>query len=435
MKLTKHLKSVHAARNKHTAGLAVASLPLPREVRIPMAQHAGVPCLPLVSPGERVLVGQLLGDSEDVLSAPVHSSVSGTVREIALYPDLHGRMVEHVVIETDGRQEPMAGIEPPRVSSLSDFIAAIKNSGIVGLGGAGFPMAAKYDIDPGSIDTFIVNGVESEPYITSDHMTMMVYAEDILIGTHTIMKWLKIPRSIIAVGADKPDAAAQFEKLIRERETDDISVMLLPDNYPQGEEHSIVYSCTGRRFPANKRPDHVKIMVSNVCSVLKLQQYLESGMPLVSRAITFDGDIVRRPQNVEVPVGTAVRDIIEGCGGTSKPVAKVIIGGPMTGIAVPNLDYVVTKRDHAVLCFGKYASIPIEETACIRCDRCLNACPMNLVPFEIADAWDRRDIEAVRNLRAERCMGCNACSYICPARRMLGYRIMLAKEALRDAGK
>ena len=433
MELVKHLKSIRVAHKKNTAGFAVAALPLPPEVRIPLCQHVGKPCEPLVFPGDHVLVGQKIGDSEDRLSAPVHSSVSGTVIDMIKFPDLDGNIVDHIVIATDGKQEPAPDIKPPVINTTADFVAAVKASGIVGLGGAGFPMAAKYDIMPGSIDTFIINGAESEPYITADHMTMMVYAREILDGIHTIMKWLRIGHSIIAIQTDKPDAIKQFEELIAEKQISDISVVSLPDTYPQGEEHSIVFSCTGRRFPAGKRTNAVGVLVSNVCSVLKLQQYLTSGMPLMSRAITLDGDIVAKPQNVEVPVGTTVRDILEGCGGVTEEIGKILIGGPLTGIAVPTDEYPITKRDHAVICLSRAASTTIEETACIRCDRCVKACPMDLVPFEIADAWDRRDLEAVKRLRADHCMGCNSCSFICPARRHLGYRIKNAKEAIRNA--
>lgn len=430
MRFIKHLKSVKPAHQKNTAGLAVAALPLPAQVRIPLCQHVGAPCSPLVFPGDSVLVGQKIGSSDDRLSAPVHSSVSGTVTDIIKFPDLDGRIVDHIVIATDGRQEIFPDICPPAINSAEDFVAAVKESGIVGLGGAGFPMGTKYDIAPGSVDTFIVNGAESEPYITADHMTMMVYPGEILDGIHTIMKWLGIGRSMIAIQLDKPDAIQRFEELIKERGIEDISVVRLPDTYPQGEEHSIVFSCTGRRFPAGKRTNSAGVLVSNVCSVLKLQQYFSSGMPLVSRAITLDGDIIARPQNVEVPVGTSVRDILEGCGGVTEEIGKILIGGPMTGIAVPSDEYPISKRDHAVICLSRPASTTIEETACIRCDRCVKACPMDLVPFEIADAWDHRDMDAVKRLRADHCMGCNACSFICPARRQLGYRIKTAKEAI-----
>ena len=433
MKLNKYLKNVKVAHKKNTAGLAVAALPLPPEVRIPMCQHVGEPCMPLVYPGDHVYVGQKIGDSSDRLSAPVHSSVSGTVVDMIKYPDLDGILVDHIVIETDGKQEPMEGICPPVINSFDDFVAAVRESGIVGLGGAGFPMAAKYDIHPGSIETFIVNGAESEPYITADHMTMMVYPEEIIKGIHTVMKWLKIPQSIIAIQTDKPDAIKRFEELISEQGITDISVAAIPDRYPLGEEHSLVFACTGKRFPAGKRTNSVGILVSNVCSVLKLQQYLESGMPLVSRAITLDGDIVAKPQNVEVPVGTSVKDVLDGCGGVTEDIGKIIIGGPMTGIAVPSDEYRITKRDHAVICLSRPASTTIEETACIRCDRCVKACPMDLVPFEIANAWDQKDLDAVKRLRADHCMGCNACSFVCPARRHLGYRIKTAKEAIRNA--
>ena len=430
----RHLKGVHVKHCKNTAGSPIVPMSIPERVYIPMSMHIGAPCEPVVAVGDHVKLGQLIGDSEARVSAPIHSSVSGEVEAIERFMTQNGRQDVNVIIKADGRQEVADTVVPPVIESKEDFLKAVRASGLVGLGGAAFPMAAKYSTQPWQhLDTFIVNGAECEPYITVDHAVMLAHAEDIIRGIRNIMKWLNIPKGIIGIEANKPDAIKRFEELLTG--FSDISVYTLRQVYPQGAERVIIYECTGRHLLAGMLPWDKGCIISNVTSVYKLQQFLDTGMPLTTKFLTVDGNIVAHPQNVEVPIGTRICDLIEFCGGLTGEPKKILLGGPMMGRAIPRDDLAIIKNNNAILCFDETFATQRKETACINCGRCVAGCPMNLMPARLSKAFKDKDIDALRKYNVMSCMDCGCCAYSCPARKQLNFEIKQAKGLVMEDDK
>ncbi len=427
----KHLKGIHVDHHKNTAGSAIVPMPVPEKVYIPMVQHIGAPNRPTVSVGDHVKVGQLIGDNEAPVCAPVHASVSGDVVAIETFMTQMGRPDTNIVIQTDGKQEIAETVVPPVVTNKQEFLKAVRDSGLVGLGGAAFPTHIKYNPrNPEDVDTLIINGAECEPYITVDHMTMLAHAKEIVEGTFNTLKYLSIKKGIIAIEGNKPDAIALFKDLTKD--IPEIEVAELRLVYPQGAERVIIFETTGRHLIAGKLPADIGVIVSNVNSILKLQQYLDTGMPLVSKSLTVDGNLIAHPQNVEVPIGTKIKDVIEFCGGTTGEPKKILFGGPMMGKTMPSDDLAILKGNNAILVFDEAFGTMNPETACINCGRCVRGCPMNLMPTVLAKAWDRKDLETLKEYDALTCMECGCCSYSCPARIQLSYKIKLAKAMVMD---
>ena len=433
MGLTKRLKGVHVDHSKNTAGMAIKLMDPPEKVYIPMSQNIGAPCKPLVKVGDTVKVGQLIGDSEGRISAPIHSSVSGTVEAVIQGMTQYGKTDTSIVIKSDGKRDIAETVVPPVINSFEDFIKAARDSGVVGLGGASFPMGAKLNIKPGSVEYLIINGAECEPYITVDHAVMVTYTRDIVDGIRNIMKWLQIPNAVIGIEGNKPDAIAAFKEVLAGDSA--IKVHELRQIYPQGAERVIIYETTGRIVSYGMLPLNAGCIVSNVSSVLKLQHYLKNGMPLVSKPITVDGNIVVNPQNVEVPIGTLISDVIEYCGGLKEEPKKIVLGGPMMGRAIPRDDLAVMKANSAILCFNGDFAQQRKETACINCGRCVATCPMSLMPAKISRAFKDKDVDALKELDVLYCMDCGSCAYVCPARKPLNFEFRQAKAMVMEASK
>ena len=433
----KHLKGIHVDHCKNTAGMSIVPMTLPEKVYIPMSQHIGAPCQPVVAVGDHVKVGQLIGDNAAPMCAPIHASVSGEVVAIEKFMTSSGRVDTNVVIQSDGKQEIAETVKAPAVTDKASFLAAVRASGLVGLGGASFPTHIKYNpSNPDDVDTLIVNGAECEPYITVDHMTMVAHAKDIVEGCKTIMKYLNLKRTIIGIESNKPDAIQAFKDVLANA-SEDITVFELRQVYPQSAERVIIYECTGRHLIAGKLPADVGVIVSNCTSILKLQQFLATGMPLVSKSITVDGNIVAKPQNIEAPIGTKVSEIIEFCGGLTAEAGKIVLGGPMMGRAVPTDDYAIQKGNSAILVFDKVMGDKAPETACISCGRCVRGCPMNLMPAKLSRAYRNKDVDTLRKYNVMSCMNCGCCAYSCPARKPLNFEIVQAKALVMadDAAK
>lgn len=430
----KHLKGVHVDHCKNTAGMLIVPMPVPERVYIPMVQHIGAPCQPTVAVGDHVKVGQLIGDNPAPVCAPIHASVSGDVVAIEKFMTQMGRVDTNIIIQTDGKQEVAETVVPPTITSKEDFLKAVRASGLVGLGGAAFPTHIKYNPrNPEDVDTLIINGAECEPFITVDHMTMLAHAKEIVEGTRNTMKYLSIKHGIIAIEGNKPDAIALFKDLVKD--VPDIEVVELREVYPQGAERVIIFETTGRHLIAGKLPADIGVIVSNVNTILKLQQYLDTGMPVVTKSLTIDGNLIAQPKNVEVPIGTKIHEVLDFCGGTTGEVKKLLLGGPMMGRAIPTDDMAILKGNNAVLAFDEaYATIN-PETACINCGRCVRGCPMNMMPTKVAKAWDQRNLDELIKYDALSCMECGACSYSCPARIQLSFKIKLAKGFVMDAQK
>lgn len=400
----------------------------PSVVRISMAQHIGAACEPLVAVGDYVKVGQKIGDSEAFMSAPVHASVSGFVKEIRDVVALNGRICKTVVIESDNRMQLSSDIKQPVVNSREDFIKAVRESGAVGLGGAGFPTHVKLAFDPEKtpIDTLLVNGAECEPYITSDYREMMENADAVIGGIKLIMKNLEIPRAIIGIEEDKPEALEKFRKLTAP--TPAIKVAKLRSSYPQGAEKVLVRSLTGRTVKEGGLPADVGCVVINVSTAGFIHSYIRTGMPLIRRRLTVDGNIVNAPANFLISVGTPLHDVVAAASLYKDP-EKVILGGPMMGACAFDPDTPISKTNNAVLLFS---DAPIyKESPCIRCGRCVRACPINLMPTELEHAYDARDAAALKRYKVGLCMNCGSCSYVCPAKRSLAEKNQLAKDFLR----
>lgn len=431
---SKHLPAIHVGHYKNTADSPTEKMPLPDKVYISMVQHIGAPCQPKVAVGDHVKVGQVIGDSDAYVSAPIHSSVSGTVTAIENTMTLVGIWDPIVTIESDKKQELFEGISPPEVIDKASFLKAVRDSGLVGLGGAAFPTHVKFNpknLD--EVDTLIINGAECEPYITADYRTMLEDSDLIVGGIRNTMKYLNIKRGIIAIESNKAPAIRKLRELVKD--SPEIEVMELKPVYPQGAERVLIYEATGRPLPLGKLPADVGVIVSNVSSIVALQKYILTGMPLISKRLTVDGTAVTKPKNLEVLIGTPVRELIEFCGGYKLPARKILMGGPMMGRAIYDDNTPIIKNNNAILAFDDDWAKAAKETACINCGRCVKACPLSLMPKNINDAFDINNVDELKKLSVALCMECGSCTYVCPAKRQLSFKNKLAKQKVMEGGK
>lgn len=430
----KHLPSIHVPHHKNTAGLETEVMPIPDVVKICMSQSIGAPCKPLVEKGDYVKVGQRIGDTDAFVSAPVHSSVSGTVTDIVQVRGSMGGFETLVVIETDKKQEVSEEVKVPVANNFEEFVKAARDCGLVGLGGASFPTHIK--LNPKNleeVDTLIVNAAECEPFITGDNREMVEDAQDVLDGMKLIMKYLDLKIGYIAVESNKPDAIENLKRMIEHNGYDDIKLHIMPSSYPKGAERVMVYEVTGKVMNAGVLPAQLGIILDNVTTVGILGNFFRTGMPLTRRRVTVDGDAVAQPKNVFVPIGTQIADVVEFCGGYKKEPKKIVMGGPMMGRATKSDESVTMKNTGSLLCFGKEIAEVKEETGCINCGRCMNACPFGLVPVIYAEAYARKDVERLQKFNVMQCMECGSCSFICPARRPLSFTNKLAKGLVKEA--
>ena len=426
---------VKVAHHKNTAELEVVRIPTPSKVVIPMQQHIGAPCEPVVKVGDEVAVGQLIGDSDKFVSAPIHASVSGTVTAIGDIKMPNGSVSKAVTIESDGEMRLWEGIKPPKVETREDLIKAVRDSGLVGLGGAGFPTHVKLNFPPDkNIDTLVVNAAECEPYITVDYRECMENSWDILSGVYALKELLGFKQVIIAAEDNKPEAFKVLGKIAdHDADIDDsVKLMVLESKYPQGAEKMMVQSATGRRVPPGKLPADVGCVVMNVASVAFISRYLKTGKPLVSRSLTVDGSAIAEPKNVRVPVGTDIGEIIDFCGGFKGEPCKILTGGPMMGLAIVGTDLPVLKQNNAILAFTADDAVLKPETDCIRCGRCVAACPMSLMPTNIVKAAKIKDVDALKRAGVTVCMECGSCAFA--AGKPLVQHMRLAKAILREEG-
>ncbi len=437
MSQKKHLNSVKTPHFKNTASLAVVDMPVPDIIKISMSQSIGAPCKPLVKKGDEVKVGQKIGDTDAFVSAPVFSSVSGIVTGIETQRNMMGADETLVVIEPDKKQEIFEGVKPPEVTDHKSLVAATRASGVVGLGGASFPTHIK--LDPKNLDeckTLIVNAAECEPYITCDHRTMLENAEDLLYGMEQIMKYLELEVGYIGIEENKPDAIAHLDEMIAAGGfSDRMRTYVLPARYPKGAERVLVYEITKKTMNAGVIPAQLGIILSNVTTITAIGTYLKTGMPYVMKSLTVDGDAIAEPKNVRVPVGTLVHDVVEFCGGYRKEPKKIVLGGPMMGRAMFSDNVPIAKNNSAILAFSEEKAVIPQETACISCGRCHSVCPIELMPYAMSDAYERKDVKELEALHVMQCMECSSCSYICPARRPLVLMHKLGKAMVKEAQK
>jgi len=437
----------HPRSSKNTHSCSTVVLDDFAAIRIPMIMHNGPPSVCLVKAGDLVEIGQLIGRADSPMAVPIHASVSGKVRAIADEVAYSGQLMTVVTIDNDHQNKVHASVVPPVVNDRNEFIQAIRDSGLVGLGGAGFPTYLKLKPPAGKEpDTLVINAAECEPYVSSDNRLCIENPVSIIRGVEQVMKFMSIPLARIGIEDNKPEAIAALRKALEERPAGSpaIELVSLHTRYPQGAEKMLIFALTGREIPSGGLPHDVRVMVMNAGTAAFIANYLQTGMPLVRRTVTLDGGIVKNPGNYDVPTGTPIADLVEASGGFKGEPGKVIMGGPMMGIAVDRTSASILKINNAILMFDqKEAAIP-EETTCIRCARCVMSCPMRLMPTALDSHSREHDIDGLREYNVMDCIECGCCSYVCPAKRYLvqsirngkaAYRVALAAEKAKEAAR
>lgn len=426
----KRLHTVILPHRKQAEDHKTEKIPLPELVHLPMRMHRGTPASPIVRPGDTVYVGQKIGEAAAPDSVPVHASVSGQVIAVTDYTSLTGETAPCVAIVPDGKQLQDPGIRQPEIRTREEFVKAVQESGCVGLSGSGYPTHIK--LQPKKpIDMLIVNGMECEPYLTADCRKMVENPAAVLGGIQCILQMLDIKEARIAIADDKPAAVKILSDACRS--IPEIKVCPLRTAYPQGAEKVLVYHINGRVIPENGTAEDVGVIVLNVSTCAFIYRYLKTGMPLVEAVVTVDGDAVRKPGNLRVPIGTPMRNLLAHCGCNFEKLEQMIAGGMMMGLQVPSPDLPVTKTQNGLLAFRKQRRW--KESACIRCGACMRACPMGLMPMELERAYLKDKQKLLAKLHVSLCSGCGCCSYVCPAKRPLAENIQLAKSLETGGGE
>ncbi len=427
------LNNVKIPHNKGTASHVPEKMPVPSTVVIPLSMHIGAPAVAAVKAGDEVRVGTLIGEPGGFVSSPIYSSVSGKVKKIEDFLLSNGSYVPAVVIATDGEQTEIEDKQPPRLESFEDFVAAAKNSGVVGLGGAGFPLHVKLGVkDISKLEYVVINCAECEGYITSDTRTMLDKTDELFDGVEILRRFYGDKRFVIGIEDNKRECIARLKPYCQKH---NVELKLLPAVYPMGGEKVLVYYATGRVIPEGKLPLDVGAIVINCTTLTSLQNYIRNGNVLTHKVVTVAGSAVADPKNVIVPIGASIRDVIAFCGGYKEEPKKLIYGGTMMGIAVPNDDAPILKNTNAILAFGAKEAKTPEPSECINCGRCVNHCPMSLMPTMINIAYAKKDAEQLARLKVNICMECGCCSYVCPANRPLVQTNKLSKAVLRAASQ
>jgi len=416
-----------------TSGLPIRRMPFPDEVVLPLRQHAGKPAVLVVKKGDHVERGDAVGTADGWMSVPIHASAAGTVTGVEWWPHIDGTMAQSVRVNVDryAVQLPRPRLVPQwKGLTAPEVVKAVQDAGVVGLGGAAFPTHVKL-VPPADarIETLLVNGAECEPYLTSDHRVMVEYPARVLFGVRVMMHALGVPRTVIGVERNKPDA---IEALRAALPGDlDISVLPLTVKYPQGAEKMLIQSVTGVEVPSGRLPASVGVLVQNVGSVAAIAEVFETGLPLVERIVTVSGRGVHTPANLIVPVGTKLRDVIEYCGGITDDAGQVIVGGPMMGLSQANLDAPVTKGTTGIVVLARSEMRGAEIYPCIHCGRCLEACPVFLNPSALGEYAMRERYEDMEPLHLADCMLCGSCSFVCPSNIPLAQLFGFSKAGLR----
>ena len=390
--------------------------------------NIGAPAKPVVKAGDEVKVGQLIAEAGGFVSSPIHSGVSGKVKKIDEVLQFTGQTCQAIIIESDGLQTPYEGLKAPEVTDFDSFINAVRDSGVVGLGGAGFPTSVKLKVDPEKVDYICVNGAECEPYITADTRTMLDDSQLLVDGIALLQKYLKPGKVFIGIEDNKPKCIAKLRDLVKGM--DGVEVAALPALYPQGGEKVMIHNTTGRIVPEGKLPIDVGCIVINTSTLVTIARYIQTGMPLVEKYVTVDGSAIANPQNVIAPIGTSVKDVVEFAGGFKCEPKKIVLGGPMMGVSVPDVESPVVKNTGAILCFNEKDATPPPATPCIKCGRCIAHCPLNLMPANIETAFELKKPEDLKALKVNLCMECGCCAFVCPAKRPLVQVNKLAKGML-----
>lgn len=430
MLFSKKISAVHVPHCKSTQDKHSVRIAPPESVTIPMSMHSGAPAVPVVAVGDHVYIGQLIAkEGEGRVSSPIHASISGTVSAVG---------EKSISIKSDGKMEIDPQMKAPKLETLDDFLDGCRKSGIVGLGGAAYPLHGKWEaVRKNKIETVLINGAECEPYCTADNRTMVEDYDHIKQGIEILKRFVGAKEYVIGIEANKPEAI----KLLTDLFKDDSSVIVksLESVYPQGAKQVLLWNATGKVVAAGQRLASLGVIITNVTTLAKMALYFETGMPLVDKCVSVDGSAVKEPKNIIAPIGTSYGYCIEQCGGFSCEPGRVIEGGPMMGRTIASLDEPVIKATNGLVAMSKADSVILEPTACLHCGKCVEACPLDLNPVAYSDALDIDD-EDKRELILKKedvpqCMECGCCAYVCPAHRPLVANNRAAKKFLRGRRK
>lgn len=425
------LGGVHPAENKISASCSVKKLPLPELVTIPVSQHIGAPSKVLVKRGDAVKVGQLIAESAGFVSANIHSSVSGVVNKIDKVPDASGYRREAIIIKVEGDEwDESIDTTPDLLKEITmtneQILKRITDAGIVGLGGATFPSHVKLSPPPGKkADVLLINGVECEPYLTADHRLMLEKGDELMVGIRILMQVLKVERTIIGIENNKLDAIEHIKKLADDEVG--IEVQSLKVQYPQGGEKQLISACLNREVPSGKLPIEVGAVVHNVGTVVAVYEAVQKNKPLIERIVTVTGLSVKTPGNFLTRIGTPISMLIDAAGGLPEDTGKVIAGGPMMGRAISSLEVAVTKGTSGILIMPDAETRRKESQNCIRCGKCVSACPMGLSPYLLMILAEKKVLDRAEEEKIMDCIECGSCSFICPSHRPLLDYIRLGK--------
>ena len=432
---------VHPLENKErTAGLPIERFAAPKKAAIPLSMHLGAPCEPIVKKGESVRTGQKIADSDKAVSAPIHASITGTVKAIEHFNHPLGPRVRSIIIEGDGTDTWIEGVEPSLFdkdapcevdfSKSAEFLSKIREAGIVGMGGATFPTHIKLSPPPDKkIDTLILNGAECEPYLTADHVLMLERPRSILLGMRIMQEILKVQNVIISIENNKPDAVEAMRKAAEGYA--DVTIAVCQTRYPEGGEKQLINAVLGREVPSGKLPMEVGSVVQNVGTAFAVYEAVALHKPLIERVLTVTGPAIRHPKNLLARIGTPFKDILNYCGYEDQENNKVIMGGPMMGKAQKYLDVPVVKGTSGILGITAEEVVVMEHRPCIRCGQCVQACPMGLNPTLLAASVENEDMDDLLKNGLMDCMECGACAFICPSQRQLVHWIAVGKMRVK----
>lgn len=419
MRLFRFKGGVHPDENKATQQMPIAQMPLPKRLYLPLQQHIGSPAEAVVRPGEHVKKGQLLAKATSPVSAPVHASTSGIIIAIddCTAPHPSGLTVKSIILESDGKDEWVDSIVPidPFKLTAEEISQKVGEAGIVGMGGAAFPAAVKLNLGSRKkIHTLIINGGECEPYLTCDDRLMQERPGPIIDGIRLMLKALNSHRALIAVENNKPEAQKQLSDAAAA--FPEIEVVGVPTRYPMGSEKQMIQTLTGLEVPAGGLGADIGVLVHNVATAYAVHQALRHGRPLISRIVTVSGSAIKQPGNLEVPLGTLAEELVEYCGGFKQEPQRQLLGGPMMGTSLPHLGVPIVKGSNGVLALGlEEMRLQPTEQPCIRCGRCVDACPLGLMPLEMAARARNGKVEDALDFGLVDCIACGTCSYVCPA--------------------
>ena len=400
------------------------------ELIYPMNQHIGAPAKPIVAAGDRVLVGQVIAEAAGFVSAPILSAVSGTVRSVSPRMTPSGDELPAITVENDFEYEAVAGFGEPRDYdrlSKEEIRQIIRDAGIIGMGGAGFPTSVKITVkDDSKIDYVIANGAECEPYITCDYRLMLERADDAVLGMKILLRLFENASGVFGIENNKPLGIARLSEKCAGSER--MSVQPLLKKYPQGGERMLIRAITGRKINSKLLPADAGCVVVNFATLVAIADAVSRNIPLIRRVVTVTGDAIRVPSNFDVPIGIMAQELIDAAGGFDGDPEKLIFGGPMMGTAVYTADLPITKASSCILALKKDPAAGARPSECIRCGKCLYACPEHLMPIKLKNSADARDYAAFEAAHGLECIGCGCCTYVCPAKRRLSQTITMAKK-------